>query len=95
MTGEAFLTLLHGLITPALAKHRRFLGLAADQKALLLTDAWTGFHSFKQGLNTARQAWSVQSFCDLPALQAQRRTPLPLGKASSLVVIEWGQCNMI
>lgn len=54
MNAEAFLTLLHGLITPGLAVHRRRLGLPPTAKALLLVDAWTGVPCFQawRGLRT-------------------------------------------
>ena len=70
MNAEAFLTLLHGLITPGLAVHRRRLGLPPTAKALLLVDAWTGFHAFKHGEDCARSAWAVQACCELPKQQA-------------------------
>ena len=70
MTGETFLTLLHGLITPALALKRCQLGLPPTEKASLLADGWTGFHSFKTGLDAARVAWAEQACCELPAVQA-------------------------
>ena len=70
MNAEAFLTLLHGLITPGLAVHRRRLGLPPTAKALLLVDAWTGFHAFKHGEDCARSAWAVQACCELSKQQA-------------------------
>ena len=69
MSGESFLTLLHGLVTPALKKQRERLGVPTTIRALLLCDAWTGFHSYKSGLDSARSAWSQQNFCDLPSQQ--------------------------
>ena len=71
MNGDCFLQLLHGLVTPALAKQRMRFGLASNTRGLLLCDAWTGFHSWKGGLDTARAAWSEQAHCDLPALQVR------------------------
>lgn len=70
MSGETFVSYLHGLVTPALARHRQRLGLPPDARALLLCDAWSGFHSHKTGLDAARLGWSQQACCDLPALQA-------------------------
>ena len=67
MTGETFIILLHGLISPALALQRIKLGLPHDKKALLLCDAWSGFHTFKGGLDAIRAAWSEQAHCVLPA----------------------------
>ncbi|CAK8993087.1 unnamed protein product [Durusdinium trenchii] len=66
MTGETFIILLHGLISPALALQRIKLGLPHDKKALLLCDAWSGFHTFKGGLDAIRAAWSEQAHCVLP-----------------------------
>ena len=69
MTGDTWISLLHGLIGPALSKRRAELKVAADTRALLLADAWTGFHSETTGLQTSREAWSLQNFCDMPAKQ--------------------------
>lgn len=71
MCGETFLVMLHGLVSPALMKQRQKLGVPRDTKALLLVDAWTGFHSSKTGLDAAREAWSQQACCLLPAVQVR------------------------
>ena len=71
MCSETWLVLLHGLIAPALALQRKKLGVASSTPALLLADGWTGFHSHKTGLDVAREAWSRQSHCYLPAVQAR------------------------
>jgi len=71
MCSETWLVLLHGLIAPALALQRKKLGVASSTPALLLADGWTGFHSHKTGLDAAREAWSRQSHCYLPAVQAR------------------------
>ena len=71
MTGNTFQTLMHGLLTPAFALKRQQLGVTKKKgRGLLLADAWTGFHSFKTGLHTAREAWSVSCNVKLPSLQA-------------------------
>lgn len=69
MCAETFIVYLHKLLTPALARKRATLGVARDTPALLLADGWTGFHSHKTGLDCARQAWSSESSCRLPATQ--------------------------
>ena len=70
MTGNTFQTLMHGLLTPAFALKRQQLGLTKKNRALLLADAWSGFHSFKTGLQTAREGWSASCNVKLPSLQA-------------------------
>ena len=70
MCGESFLTLLHGLIGPSLVRQRQRWKLPENTPALLLCDAWTGFHSQLQGLDCARQAWAAQNHCLLPTEQA-------------------------
>ncbi|CAK9041930.1 unnamed protein product [Durusdinium trenchii] len=70
MTGNTFQTLLRGLLTPAYAIKRKALGLTIKDRGLLLTDAWSGFHCYKTGLNHAREAWCLSSNVKLPALQA-------------------------
>lgn len=56
MNGETFLVLLKDL--DAFAIQRRKHKLADSIRGLLLTDAWTGFHSWSSGLDLAREAWS-------------------------------------
>ena len=56
MNGETFLVLLKGL--DAYAIQRRKHKLADSIRGLLLTDGWTGFHSWSSGLDLAREAWS-------------------------------------
>ncbi|CAK8989314.1 Uncharacterized protein (Fragment), partial [Durusdinium trenchii] len=53
MTAETFMVYLHGLLTPALSLQRKKLGVASSTMALLLCDAWTGFHACKNGLDAA------------------------------------------
>lgn len=71
MTGNTFQTLLRGLLTPAYAIKRKALGLTIKDRGLLLTDAWSGFHCYKTGLNHAREAWCLSSNVKLPALQVR------------------------
>ena len=61
MTQETFLVYLHQLVTPALSRQRAHLGVPRTTKALLLADAWTGFHSHKSGMERAREGWSEQA----------------------------------
>ena len=51
MNGETFLVLLKGL--DAYTIQRRKHKLADSIRGLLLTDAWTGFHSWSSGLDLA------------------------------------------
>lgn len=69
MSGQTYMTLLHNLIGPAFHAKRRALGLPATARGLLLTDAWSGFHCHRGGLEAARQSWSIQFNVELPALQ--------------------------
>lgn len=69
MCAETFIVLLHQLLTPAVALQRHKLGVDHTARALLLADAWSGFHAQKDGMETARMAWSEQCNCGLPALQ--------------------------
>ena len=72
MTQETFLVYLHQLVTPALSRQRAHLGVPRTTKALLLADAWTGFHSHKSGMERAREGWSEQAHCLLPAKQERQ-----------------------
>ena len=72
MTQETFLVYLHQLVTPALSRQRAHLGVPKTTKALLLADAWTGFHSHKSGMERAREGWSEQAHCLLPAKQERQ-----------------------
>lgn len=69
MSGNTFQTLLHGLLTAGYAKKRHELGITKNARGLLLADAWSGFHSFKTGLDKAREAWSLTNNVALPELQ--------------------------
>lgn len=73
MTAETFMVYLHGLLTPALSLQRKKLGVASSTMALLLCDAWTGFHACKNGLDAAREGWSKQACCILPDRQDRYR----------------------
>ena len=72
MTAETFLVYLHQLITPALSRQRAILKVPKTTKALLLADAWSGFHSFKSGMERAREGWAQQAHCLLPAKQERQ-----------------------
>ena len=71
MTGPTFQTLMHGLLTTAFQLKRKELGVSSKAPGLLLADAWSGFHSFRTGLDKSREAWSKQCNVKLPSLQAR------------------------
>ena len=58
MTAETWLSMLKGMMTNAFAQQRKKLRLNHDAPGLLLCDGWTGFHSWRTGLDAARAAWS-------------------------------------
>lgn len=70
MTGATFLQLLQELVTPALALQRKKLHLDHSVPALILADAWSGYHGVSSGLDQARKLWSDTANCKLPDLQA-------------------------
>lgn len=70
MNGETFQVLLHGLLTGAFARKRKELGLTIKDRGMILADAWTGFHSYKTGLDRVRLGWSEQTNVKLPSPQA-------------------------
>ena len=70
MTGETFQVLLHGMVTDAYFLKRKALGVSTQAKGMLLADAWSGFHCWKTGISTAREAWALSCNVKLPSLQA-------------------------
>lgn len=51
--------LLKGLVGPAFELQRRRHNLSDGVEGLILADGWSGFHSYKSGLDLARNAWSL------------------------------------
>lgn len=59
MVAGTFLTLCHGLLTAAFSKQRQKYHLDPSTPGLLLADAWSGFHAYRDGSDTAREAWML------------------------------------
>lgn len=69
MTGPTFVKMMHGMLTDATALQRKKHRLSHHIRGLLLLDAWTGFHSFRDGLDLARSNWACAMNMQLGDLQ--------------------------
>ena len=58
MTADTWTSMLKGMMTNAFANQRKKLRLKPNVPGLLLCDGWTGFHSWRTGLDTSRAAWA-------------------------------------
>ena len=63
MCSETFLLMLKEMLSEAFERQRQKHGLATFVSGLLLYDAWTGFHSWRQGRDAVRQEWSSFDVC--------------------------------
>lgn len=58
MSGESLIRYMKGVLTDAFALQRAKHSLSDSCRGLLLYDAWTGYHTFRDGLDLARLNWS-------------------------------------
>ena len=58
MSAESMIRYLKGVVTDAIGLQRKKYKLAPSIRGLLLYDGWTGYHSFRDGLDLSRQSWA-------------------------------------
>jgi hypothetical protein len=68
MVAGTFLTLCHGLLSSAFEKQRKKYSLDHSVPGLVLADAWSGFHAFRDGTDSStsldpRRMCSLICFC--------------------------------
>lgn len=97
MTGPTFVKMMHGMLTDAIALQRKKHRLSHHIRGLLLLDAWTGFHSFRDGLDLARSNWACAMNMQLgvPQSLGLRSTQLSYASVFTCILRRWSKTSCI